>query len=168
MAARGAILREVPRDNRSVIKVPRTDILESPLATISPLKPDVRRRLDDIAADSRAHISVVNVELPGNSGVGGAVLATADGQGADLSRTQSGDPGLNGAGSGHGPEPTGEDKNGVSGHSTGSGNGSTGPATSGLETERMCELVITGSTESVEIAKVRLLVMLDELVSPLS
>jgi len=29
----------------------------------------------------------------------------------------------------------------------------------------MCELVITGNLESVEIAKVRLLVMLDELVS---
>jgi hypothetical protein len=37
--------------------------------------------------------------------------------------------------------------------------------TYGLETERLCELVITGSTESVEVAKVRLLVMLDELVS---
>ena len=35
---------------------------------------------------------------------------------------------------------------------------------SGLETERVCELVITGQGDSVEIARVRLLVMLDELV----
>jgi hypothetical protein len=36
----------------------------------------------------------------------------------------------------------------------------------GLETERICELVITGSGDSVELARVRLLVMLDELVGP--
>jgi hypothetical protein len=36
---------------------------------------------------------------------------------------------------------------------------------SGLETERICELVITGHGDSVELARVRLLVMLDELVS---
>jgi hypothetical protein len=36
---------------------------------------------------------------------------------------------------------------------------------SGLETERVCELVITGHGDSVELARVRLLVMLDELVS---
>ncbi|KAH8835377.1 cytoplasmic protein [Flagelloscypha sp. PMI_526] len=34
---------------------------------------------------------------------------------------------------------------------------------SGLETERVCELVVTGSGDSVDLAKVRLLVMLDEL-----
>lgn len=36
---------------------------------------------------------------------------------------------------------------------------------SGLETERVCELVITGQGDSVELARVRLLVMLDEVVS---
>ena len=35
----------------------------------------------------------------------------------------------------------------------------------GLETERNVEIVITGSYESVEQARVRLLVLLDELVS---
>jgi hypothetical protein len=35
----------------------------------------------------------------------------------------------------------------------------------GLETERMCEIVIEGEAGSVEDAKVRVLVMLDELVS---
>jgi hypothetical protein len=34
----------------------------------------------------------------------------------------------------------------------------------GLETERICELLITGTGDSVELARVRLLVMLDELV----
>ncbi|KAF8640963.1 hypothetical protein AX17_000609 [Amanita inopinata Kibby_2008] len=34
---------------------------------------------------------------------------------------------------------------------------------SGLETERVCELVITGHEDSVDLARVRLLVMLDEL-----
>lgn len=34
---------------------------------------------------------------------------------------------------------------------------------SGLETERVCELVITGHVDAIEIARVRLLVMLDEL-----
>jgi hypothetical protein len=36
---------------------------------------------------------------------------------------------------------------------------------SGLEAERVCELVITGPGDSVDLARVRLLVMLDELVS---
>lgn len=35
---------------------------------------------------------------------------------------------------------------------------------SGLETERVCELQITGQGDSVELARVRLLVMLDEVV----
>lgn len=36
---------------------------------------------------------------------------------------------------------------------------------SGLETEKVCELVVTGPGDSVDLARVRLLVMLDELVS---
>jgi hypothetical protein len=35
---------------------------------------------------------------------------------------------------------------------------------SGLEAERVCELVVTGHGDSVDLARVRLLVMLDELV----
>ena len=34
----------------------------------------------------------------------------------------------------------------------------------GLETERICELVISGTADCVDVARVRLLVMLDELV----
>lgn len=36
----------------------------------------------------------------------------------------------------------------------------------GLETERMCEIVVTGDMGNVETAKVQVLVMLDELVRP--
>lgn len=162
MSARGGVLREAPRDNRTVIKVPRTDILESPLATLSPLKADVRRRLDEIAADSRAHVSVLNVELAGGGGGGGAVLATADGQGTmgiKEETTQDG-AGKGSASTASSIEATGEAVD----PSPTSDAAATAPITYGLETERMCELVITGNIESVEIAKVRLLVMLDELV----
>ncbi len=183
MAARGAILRETPRDNRTVLKVARTEILESPLATISPLVSDVRRCLGEIAADSRAHIAVLNIELPGSGGVGGTVLATADGQGgfpapsAEIdegaqaatqdARSGSAPSSVNGAAreSSGTPPPTKPQNSTATNDQSQPMTATIAPVTYGLETERMCELVITGSLESVEIAKVRLLVMLDELVS---
>ena len=79
------------------------------------MKPEVRRRLDEIASQTLAHIAVVNSPLS---------LST---------RTPP---------------------DGIS----------SSAGWSGLETERVCELVITGQGDSVEIARVRLLVMLDELV----
>lgn len=39
-----------------------------------------------------------------------------------------------------------------------------GSGYAGLETERICELVISGAADCVDVARVRLLVMLDELV----
>ena len=189
MAARGATLREAPRDNRTVIKVARTDVLESPLASFSPLKEDVRRFLDQIAMDSHAHIAVINIELPGSGVVGGMVLATADGQGVAVreesqkneqtasqgARDESRRTSVNGA-SAEGTTATSpiksQPREDPQAGSTDSGSApsqanaaANAPITYGLETERMCELVITGPIESVEIAKVRLLVMLDELVS---
>ena len=187
MAARGATLREAPRDNRTVIKVARTDILESPLASFSPLKADVRRFLNQIAVDSLAHIAVVNIEVSGSGVAGGVVIATADGQaGLTLEETQRGEQiasqearngsrrnSVNGA-TGEGTTDTSpikprEDPQAGSIDSASAPSqanaAANGPVTYGLETERMCELVITGPIESVEIAKVRLLVMLDELVS---
>ena len=80
------------------------------------LKPEVRRKLDDIASQTMAHIAVVNSPL-------------------SLSNRTPPD--------------------GIS----------SSAGWSGLETERVCELVITGHGDSVELARVRLLVMLDELVS---
>lgn len=92
----------------------RSEILDSPFSKPA-LKPEVRRRLDDIAAQTNAHIAVVNSPM-------------------SLSNRTPPD--------------------GIS----------SSAGWSGLETERVCELVITGSEDSVCLARVRLLVMLDELV----
>lgn len=93
----------------------RSEILDSPLSAPS-LKPDVRRRLDEIASETLAHIAVVNSPL-------------------SLSNRTPPD--------------------GISSNA----------GWTGLETERVCELVVTGQGDSVDLARVRLLVMLDELVS---
>jgi hypothetical protein len=131
MSARGALMRETPRNNRASLKVPRSDILERPLAAVSPLKVDVKHRLDEIATDTRARIAVLNTETSAGAGAAPTVLATADPDGKDEAALLPEDDNV---------QPS-----------------------YGLETERMCELVISGSVESVELAKVRLLVMLDEL-----
>lgn len=80
------------------------------------MKTEVRRRLDDIASQTFAHIAVVNSPLS---------LST---------RTLP---------------------DGIS----------SSAGWTGLESERVCELVITGQGDSVDLARVRLMVMLDELVS---
>lgn len=112
MAARGMVLKDCPVQHRTAIKVARADILDAPSSKPS-LKLDVRRKLDEIAAATVAHIAVVNSPLTLSS------------------RTPP--DGVNSAG------------------------------WSGLETERVCELVITGQGDATELARVRLLVMLDEL-----
>ena len=132
MITRGLILKECPiqvsplfypsfsslRPNtpqhRVAIKVTRSEILDSPFSKPA-LKPEVRRRLDDIASQSVAHIAVVNSPL------------------ALSNRTPP---------------------DGIS----------SSAGWSGLETERVCELVVTGTEDAVDLARVRLLVMLDELV----
>ncbi|KAK7463826.1 hypothetical protein VKT23_005763 [Stygiomarasmius scandens] len=113
MITRGMILKECPIQHRAAIKVTRSEILDSPSSKPA-LKPDVRRRLDDIASQTMAHIAVVNSPL-------------------SLSNRTPPD--------------------GIS----------SSAGWSGLETERICELVITGPGDSVDLARVRLLVMLDEL-----
>ncbi|KAG5639321.1 hypothetical protein H0H81_004524 [Sphagnurus paluster] len=113
MVTRGMILKECPIQHRAAIKVTRSEILDSPSSKPA-LKPEVRRRLDEIASQTLAHIAVVNSPL-------------------SLSNRTPPDGISNSAG------------------------------WSGLETERVCELVVTGHEDSVELARVRLLVMLDEL-----
>ncbi|KDN50826.1 hypothetical protein K437DRAFT_60175 [Tilletiaria anomala UBC 951] len=127
MAARGAVLRDHPFQTQSRAKVPMAELLDTVSAaatlpggpsksngadasngaasggTIEVLKPEVRKRLDEIAALTHAHIAIVSHES----------------RGVELGY--------------------------------------------GLETERNVELVITGSVESIELARVRLLVFLDEL-----
>ncbi|TFY75107.1 hypothetical protein EWM64_g8904, partial [Hericium alpestre] len=111
--ARGMILKDCPIQNRASIRVTRSEVLDFPSSKPA-LKPEVRRRLDDIASQTLAHIAVVNSPFS---------LST---------RTPP---------------------DGIS----------SSAGWSGLETERVCELVVTGQGDSVEIARVRLLVMLDEL-----
>ncbi|KAH9487156.1 Meiotically up-regulated gene 60 protein [Psilocybe cubensis] len=113
MITRGLILKECPIQHRATIKVTRSEILDSPFSKPT-LKPEVRRRLDDIASQTLAHIAVVNSPL-------------------SLSNRTPPD--------------------GIS----------SSAGWSGLETERVCELVITGTEDAVDLARVRLLVMLDEL-----
>jgi hypothetical protein len=92
------------------VRVARSEILDSPSSKPA-LKPEVRRKIDEIAIHTLAHIAVVNSSQ------------------AHASRP---------------PE-------GISG-------------SAGWETERVCELVISGQAESVELARLRVLVMLDEMV----
>lgn len=101
--------------NRASIKVARSEILDSPASKPS-LKTEVRRRLDDIASQTFAHIAVVNSPMAlSNRTLPDGITSSA--------------------------------------------------GWSGLESERVCELVITGQGDSVDLARVRLLVMLDQLVS---
>ncbi|GAA5926142.1 uncharacterized protein JCM15063_000196 [Sporobolomyces koalae] len=97
MSARGSILRENPFKRKSVVKVPRAEVLDGK----ENVKVEMRRKLDEIASLTKAHLAIV-----------------------------------------------------------GQANGTIG---FGLETERNVEIVITGPYESVEQARVRLLVLLDEL-----
>ncbi|CAD6567507.1 MAG: hypothetical protein CYPHOPRED_001779 [Cyphobasidiales sp. Tagirdzhanova-0007] len=97
MGARGYILRGSPFKQKAVVKVPRSEVLDAK----ENVKTEMRRKLDEIAALTKAHLAIVG-QVSGTIGFG-------------------------------------------------------------LETERNVEIVITGSYESVEQGRVRLLVLLDEL-----
>ncbi|TYJ54383.1 hypothetical protein B9479_004971 [Cryptococcus floricola] len=133
LSARGSILRDAPQDNRITVKVHRSDILE---ASQHVLKQEVVRRLGVIAIDSKAFISVVSYDNSSNEGQ--KVLATASEDGVK----------------------TLESENGKAGYDKLSGRMDNGSAA--LE-EIGYKFIVTGPIESVHIAKVRLLVMIDEL-----
>ncbi|KAL8293147.1 hypothetical protein RQP46_000841 [Phenoliferia psychrophenolica] len=97
MSARGSLLRDNPFKRKSIVKVPRAEVLDGK----ENVKVEMRRKLDEIASLTKAHLAIVG-QVSGNIGFG-------------------------------------------------------------LETERNVEIVITGPFESVEQARVRLLVLLDEL-----
>ncbi|KAF8343016.1 uncharacterized protein EI90DRAFT_3031069 [Cantharellus anzutake] len=166
IAARGIILRESPVRNRCIIRVPRADILSvnhsmlihhhgnggsttSSSVSSSPdsftashngvsamgsgssgtqLKSQIVPRLDEIAALTRANISVVKTA---SSGLGANFGVGYGGSYGDYT--------------GYANVPDGNLWN------------------AGLESEKMCDLIVTGVGDSVDIARVRLLVMLDEL-----
>ncbi|EAL23071.1 hypothetical protein CNBA5960 [Cryptococcus deneoformans B-3501A] len=158
MAARGAILRETPQGNRITLKVPCSEILDSPAASVSALKADVAGRLEKIASECKAQVSVIGIEV--SAGGGPTVLATANGEGVRSTEVkgEAESKSTDIATDVPDAKPNGEEETCAS--------SVTPPYVTrslGLETERMCELVITGSMESVEIAKICLLVMLDEM-----
>ena len=100
--------------HRASIRLTRSEILDLPSSSPA-VKPEVRARLDEIAAQTAVRIAVVNSS-----------------QSASLAL----------------PESIASDG-----------------LWTGLETERICELAISGSgIDLVDVARVRLLVMLDELV----
>lgn len=121
--------------------MPRSEILDNPLSTTScALKPPVRAKLDSIASATQAIISVVNPDLQTDKlESSGKPSSGTNGQGG-------GDPGAVGA-----PLMQGSSAQATKG-------------AFGLETERICEIVVEGALGAIEVAKVRLLVMLDELV----
>ncbi|WVQ70686.1 hypothetical protein IAR50_000208 [Cryptococcus sp. DSM 104548] len=133
LAARGAILRDTPQDNRTTVKVPRSDIL---ISSQHVLKQEVVRRLGVIAIDSKASISVVSYDASSNGE--GRVLAIANEDGVKTLEIESGKAGYD--------QSSGRLDNG----------------SAALE-DIGYEFIVTGPIESVHIAKVRLLVMIDEL-----
>lgn len=185
LRARGATMREAPKDHRVVLKAGRMDLLESPLAASSVLKADVQRRLDEIAMDTLAELRVTNqalgpggsAEVLGKAGVHPDPLETQQPAAAAASpqatKRNSGSGASNGAESSNiSPVKPGSVGDAIEkAGSTAPSSVSRRPTQSGtsigfgLESERLCEVVISGSLESVELAKVRILVMFDELVS---
>jgi hypothetical protein len=102
LAARGAIMRDAPFKRKSIVKVPRSEIVEG-----EGLKPDLKKKLDEIAALTKAHLAIL-------------------GQSKDTEGQLS--------------------------------------VAHGLEMDRNVDMVVSGTYESVEQARVRLLVLLDEMV----
>jgi len=125
----------------------------------------------------------MNLTSPGSGGVGGTLLATADEEGLretsqlefpsgtlSTTTTKRESAASSSAGTGEAttdPSPTKASK-ADSRDSQTSAPPTRATVTFELETERLCEIVISGSLESLEVAKMRMLVMLDELVSPAS
>jgi len=111
MGARGYILRSSPFKRKSIVKVPRNEVLvgsgnnNNSQNQEERVRPEMKKKLDEIASLTRAHLAIVG-QVSSHIGFG-------------------------------------------------------------LEIERSVEIVITGTYESVEQARVRLLVLLDELVSSL-
>lgn len=177
MAARGAIIRGYPRDNSVKLKIPRNDILESPLLANSPVKPNVQARLESLAVEIGTEITVMDGESGTDAGkllarYGPDIRAREDGVTSRHTKTASGQSGSSGS-------SIPRSSNGTSGQSTTTtvsvSKDEKGEKVSddvenmayGLEMERMCEIIINGEMENVQIAKVRILILLDELVSHL-
>lgn len=166
IGARGLILRDAPVQNRSVIRVARSEILDPPSAAAArsgggsnqlgngggassvpmpgagsagALKQPVIQRLDEIAAQTRANISVLKTSSSSSS-----------------ASAYSAYPYSNSNLNPHVPAPW---------PPSSFGGANAAAQAAGLEGEKTCELIITGPGDTVDVARLRLLVMLDELVS---
>ncbi|KAI9633504.1 putative cytoplasm protein [Dioszegia hungarica] len=170
VAARGAILRESPRANRFALKVPRAVILESALSGSMKVKNEVQRRLEEIEVDTQAIITVDFPDL-GRKGAKGSAAASAtepeemngvNGKGHSRSGGSGGSL-ASVTGSANDRPADGEKNATQEGVEAEQQAGLPKQATYGLEAERTCEIVISGKLERVQLAKVRILVLLDEL-----
>ena len=119
------------------------------------LKQPVIQRLDEIAAQTRANISVLKTSSSSSVAFAYSAYPYPNSNPNTPSTWSSSSLGRSGAGHG-----------GVTGGSFGGANAAAQAA--GLEGEKTCELIITGPGDTVDVARLRLLVMLDELVSFLS
>lgn len=189
MAARGAAMREAPHENLVTLRVPLSEVLEYAPSEHSAVKPDVLRRLQVIATDTQAHIRLSSVPPSGSSATPPVIHAEiqprvddndASTDGADQTtqapghdRTGSGASSLaasiHGVSSSTKQAPNVDSSSAFNGrHPSDLGRSSVAAATKasyGLVAEKQCEIAIIGSMESVELAKVRILVLFDELVS---
>ncbi|KAG8898869.1 hypothetical protein FRB99_007092 [Tulasnella sp. 403] len=142
LAARGFIMRECPLTSRTSISVPRSEILDlpSPLSTPS-IKSAVRRRLDEAAGQTQAHIAVVNSPLTALASAGPTALRNPTNATLPFPANPF-------------PSTAALSANAV---------GSTAVSGPSLEPEPLCNFVMSGHPPGPNVAKVRLLVMMDEL-----
>ena len=161
LSARGEILRQFPpRDSRS-LRVARTDFLESSSSTRTAVKPDVLRCLQDIARDTASTITVRNDDEHIWAGGDSNIFAVIHGAStAKVSAIASRPSSLNG-----GVATSDSDARSTGKYSSKS-SPTKMPSTKrfGLRGEETCEVVLQGSSESVHLAKVRVLVLIDEFV----
>jgi hypothetical protein len=165
MGARGLLLRDAPVQNRSVIRVARSEILDPPSAAAArgngggnqpgnggassvpmpgtgsagALKQPVIQRLDEIAAQTRANISVLKTSSSSSSSPSAYLAYPYSNSNLNPHVPASWPSSFGGA--------------------------NAAAQAAGLEGEKTCELIITGPGDTVDVARLRLLVMLDELVS---
>ncbi|EIW69943.1 hypothetical protein TREMEDRAFT_71463 [Tremella mesenterica DSM 1558] len=163
LAARGALLRQCPRDDRAALSVTRVDFLIDPLASSSHVKAPVEKKLREIVNLSGAHISIVNSQERIDAGVEVEVLLSL----APLFHKEQRSPDVDSRHSSTAQSIPLSNENGNSADSVPSKPKTVSDGketvTFGLESERMCDVIITGNMENVEVAKVRILVLQDEL-----
>jgi hypothetical protein len=149
-------------------------ILESALPGSIKVKPEVQRRLEEIEVDTQAIVTVDLPDLGGKAAKGTAAASATEPEEVNgvngKGHSRSGSRGSGGSlasvtGSANDRPADGGKKATQEDEEAKQQAGLPKQATYGLEAERTSEIVISGKLESVQLAKVRVLVLLDELVS---